>query len=304
MYDEIDYLGGATGGPALRDVFRIGRTYWNQTFIAANQSSWSVMPSDGFFGLAFSSIAEPSTQTAVETLMQDGLLDEHRFAIYYGTEFNDTNGAPGKGVITVGGSEERKYVDGPINWLPVQKDLDGTVYQLWRSTLRKISGSRKVAPGQGSSFNGSVEWAAGQANSVFDTGSGGGISIPSAQVDAVYESIGWSFPAILNGSHIPLCSEFNSSWSVTFSYSDDGVRYHDLTFSGDQLARPGFANRADACWPPFDAQYGSDSLVLIGQPILRLFYTIFDFGSTRVEDYKPRIGFGKLKKEFCAPVGH
>lgn len=36
----------------------------------------------------------------------------------------------------------------------------------------------------------------------------------------------------------------------------------------------------------------------MGKVLLRQFYTVYDFGATEVEAYKPRIGFGKLRKEF------
>ncbi|KAK6850009.1 aspartic peptidase domain-containing protein [Apiospora arundinis] len=301
VYNSIGYLGGATGGYTYSDFFEIGDVSWNQTFIAANQSSWSFIPGDGFFGMGFSSIAQPATKTVVETLIEEGLLDEPKFGLYYGKEFEFTGDGPGQGIITLGASEEAKYVDGDMTWLPVRKDLNGTVYQLWRSTLRKFSGSRKAEDGSGlPAFNGTLEWEAGQANGVFDTGAGT-ISVPPGRIAAMYASIGWDFDAILNGRHIPLCSEFNTSWVVTFTFSDDGVSFYDVSITGDRLARNGFAGREDACVPPFDPGE-SEGLVLLGQSFMRQFYTVYDYGSTKVEDYKPLIGFGELKAEFRPPI--
>jgi saccharopepsin len=37
---------------------------------------------------------------------------------------------------------------------------------------------------------------------------------------------------------------------------------------------------------------------LIGTPFLQRHYTVFDFGADKVEEYEPRIGFGRLKKEW------
>ncbi|KAI0206829.1 pepsinogen c [Astrocystis sublimbata] len=301
VYDSVDYLGGKTGGPAVSDKFQLGDASWNQSFIAANDSSWSFIPGDGFFGMSFSSIAQPSTQTIVETMMEGGLLDEPKFAIYYGKEFNFTE--DGEGVLTLGGSKEDQYVEGEMTWLPVRKDqvANGTAYQLWRSTLRQVSGRRDgSADDGGQSFNGSVEFAAGKANGVFDTGAGT-VSLPTQAVSDVYKSIGWDYEALLNGDFLPLCTDFNSTWSVTFTFSDDDVNFFNMSVSGDQLARNGFAGRDDACVPPFDDSE-SEGLALIGQSFIRRFYTVFDYGATNVEDFKPRIGFGQLKKEYQPPA--
>jgi len=292
----------------MSDVFRIGDVSWNQTFIAANESSWGWIPADGFLGMGFSYIAEPSTQTVVETMMQDDLLDQPRFAIYYGKDFPATgNDSAGQGVMTLGGSEEDKYVDGDVVWLPVRKDNvdNGTMaYQLWRSTLRQISGHRSADPATGEPpYNGSVNFAPGKANAVFDTGAGT-ISLPTEALRPIYRSIGWDYDAVLTGSVIPLCSDFNDTWSVTFTFSgmnDDGIEeFTNVTVRGDQLAEGPFAGRNDACIPPFDSSF-SEGLALIGQQFIRRFYSIYDYGSRTVEEFKPRIGFGQLKAEWQPP---
>ncbi|KAK8111701.1 uncharacterized protein PG998_008158 [Apiospora kogelbergensis] len=300
VYNSIGYLGGATGGFTYSDIFEIGDVSWNQTFIAANKSSWSFIPGDGFLGMGFSSIAQPATKTVVETMIEDGLLDQPRFGLYYGKEFEYTGDGPGEGIMTIGGSKEDKYVDGDMTWLPVRKDLNGTVYQLWRSTLRKFVGSRRVDDGGQPSINGTLEWEAGQANGVFDTGAGT-ISVPPGRIDAMYKSIGWNYNALIDGRYIPLCTDFNTTWSVTFTFSDDGVSFYDVSITGDRLARNGFAGREDACVPPFEASE-SEGLVLFGQSFMRQFYTVYDFGDTKVENYKPLIGFGELKAEFRPPI--
>ncbi|PQE10516.1 pepsinogen c protein [Rutstroemia sp. NJR-2017a BVV2] len=297
IYDSIDYLGGNTGGPAKTDMFRVAGTSWNQSFIAANMTSWANIPGDGFLGLAFSSIAQPRTETVVETMIQEGVLDKPKFAIYYGKEFLSTGDGPGEGTLTLGGSEEAKYVDGDMTWVPGRKDNDSTVYQLWRSTLREAWGTYEGS--DGATVNSEpVQYEPGKANGVFDTGAGV-IAVPKAAVDALYRGIGWpGFQAILKGDFIPLCSYFNASWSVTFSFSDDGIEYSNVTMRGDQMhSQPGFAGREDACEPPFQDS-DSDGLFLLGQSFLRGFYSVFDFGATMVEDYNVRIGFGQLKKEF------
>ncbi len=262
---------------------------WEQTFLAANTSSWSVLPADGFLGLAFSSIADAGTKTLVETLLGDGLLDNPRFALYYGRELNDTGGAPGEGVLTIGASEEDKYVDGELTWIEPLQQLDGQ-YQLWRTNMVSLFS-------EGVSSNGSlgpIEF--GGAWAVFDTGAGG-ITIPDSLAVSVYESIGMNWTAIISGQHIPLCSEFTSDWSVSFQFGDY-AHPATITLTGDQLARPGFADGSpDHCWPPFDTE-STEGLFLFGTPYLQQLYSVFDFGARELAAYNPRIGFGHLKKQF------
>ncbi|EJT75178.1 hypothetical protein GGTG_05115 [Gaeumannomyces tritici R3-111a-1] len=105
-------------------------------------------------------------------------------------------------------------------------------------------------------------------------------------------------------ANMPLCSEFNASWAVTFTFSsgdDDGRRFRNLTVRGDQLATSGFADRDDACFPPFDSSE-NPRLALFGRNFLHRFYTVFNYGASSVEEFKLRIGFGQLKSEFQPPA--
>ncbi|PLB54876.1 acid protease [Aspergillus steynii IBT 23096] len=286
---SMDYFGGVTGGPTFEDKFSVpvgDKAFtWRQSFLSADQSSWNNLGADGFMGLAFNSISDGNTTTVVETLMQQGQLDEPRFGIYYGTEFNQTGSNP-DGVLTIGGSREDKYVDGEITYVPLRFET----HEVWRTVLSSITGTTENG-GKKKSASNSLGFL---GNAVFDTGAGS-ISVPNSIVDEIYESFGWDYEAILHGKHIPLCSEFNSTWSVTFNFGDGNLD-PNLTMTGDQFARPGFAYRDDACYPPFE---GSDNegMALIGTPLMQQFYTIFDFGGKTADDFHPRIGFGQLKKE-------
>ncbi|GAB1218070.1 hypothetical protein ATERTT37_007316 [Aspergillus terreus] len=295
IYGYIDYTGGVTSGPGMADMFGLPAgapgehgLRWNQTFMAADQSSWQFIPADGFLGLAFSTIAEAGATTLVETLMQKDLLDEPRFAIYYGTEFNTTSSDPA-GVFTIGGSHEDRYTDGELTYVPLRQEAE---FQVWRTNLSSITGTGKLA-GQKSRSTTSQLGEYGRA--VFDTGSGY-FEVPPNVIDDLYESIGMNWTAIRHGDHIPLCSEFNSSWSVTLNFGESETD-SKVTMTGEQLARPGFAYRDDACYPPFDDS-GVEDLALIGTPMLHQFYTVFDFGAKEVANYSPRIGFGNLKDDF------
>jgi hypothetical protein len=255
---------------------------WNQTFLAANESSWRFISADGFLGLAFSTIAVANTTTVVETLLQQGHLDETRFGIYYGKEFQNTRANP-EGVLTIGASREEQYAEGDLTYVPLRPEIE---YQVWRATLSSVTGTSNAGEKQATSKLGD------SGRVVFDTGAGS-LQVPSNLIGDIYASIGMNWTAIIDAGYVPMCSEFNSSWSVTFNF---GESEHDpkLTLTGDQLARPGFADNKDACFPPFDDS-GSEDFGLFGTPLLHQFYTVWDFGAADVANYQPRIGFGKLK---------
>lgn len=291
---SIDYLGGLTAGDGVEDVFYVPsqpNTTWTQSFLAADQSSWSNIPADGFMGLAFTTIADANTTTIVETLMQANVLDEPRFGLYYGTETNDTGGVAGDGKLTFGGSHEELYAEGDLKWATLSAPADNA--QLWRVNMQYAVGhapDNTTAGTAGSTVTLSGAWG------IFDTGAPR-ISVGDAYIEKLYTAIGMNWTAIIGGDHIPLCEEFTDAWSVEFNFGDS-YDPTTITLTGDMLKTPGFATGEDKyCWPPFDTS-GTDGLFLFGGEFLQKFYTVFDFGAFQPADYAARIGFGELKEEY------
>ncbi|KXJ87661.1 aspartic peptidase domain-containing protein [Microdochium bolleyi] len=311
---RIEYTGGdALTGNVVQDVFHDEKgmlpDYWNQTFLEVNHSSWRFITADGFGGFSFSSIAEPNTTTIMETLLWDGRLDDPRFSLFYGTSL--ANDGAQDGILTLGGSHEDKYVDGEMLYVPLRKE---TPYQLWRTRLLSIN--VLVAGGANSTIvwnhgkaptttdpagtepaaNKTVSFAAYNADYarvVFDTGAGR-ISLPEDAMLDVYSALGWDYYALLQGQQRWTCAASNSSWALSLTIGDPDVESGVYTFTqrGDEVYIPG-----DQCQPPFDGS-GVQGFGLIGAAFLRRFYSVYDFGADKVEDYKPRIGFGRLKKEY------
>lgn len=293
-YATIGYLGGETSGSGVTDIFSVPSSpnvTWTQSFMAVNESSWFNIPADGFLGLGFSTIADANTTTIVETLMQDGLLDKPRFALYYGTETENTGDGPGNGKLTFGGSHEDVYVEGDLLWSDLEYADDQA--QLWRVNMQYLIGTKPSNSTSGSTQ--STITAVGDWG-VFDTGAGR-ISVPDWAIEDIYASIGMNWTAIINGDHIPLCTEFTDAWSIEFNF---GSPYTPtvITITGEMLKVPGFATGEDKyCWPPLDTS-GSDGLFLFGNEFLQMFYTVFDFGAFEPADYAARIGFGVLKEDY------
>jgi|SRR5690242_8008733 len=306
-FSRIPYVAGdGVAGAAIRDVFSTGdgSFEWNQTFLSANESSWRWITADGFLGLGFNSIAEANTSSLVETLLWDGQLDEPRFSLFYGTNLADEEEQ--NGVLTIGGGEEEKYVEGEVVYAPLRKE---DPYQLWRAPLRSINilvarepnatvimktgslpdttDAEGVWPSANTTW---PQWSVGTA--VFDTGAGR-IALPDENLAAVYFNLGWNLTKLMNGGERMECQHLNASWALTFTLGE-GAEEDDVSFSirGDEFTRPG-----DQCMPPFDNS-GAPGFALIGAAFLRRYYSVYDFGATKVEEYAPRIGFGRLKKEW------
>ncbi|GKU07855.1 pepsinogen c [Fusarium langsethiae] len=286
---NIDYLGGRIVGPTVQDKFAAGGLKWDSKFIAANESTWSSLAADGFMGLAFGSIQDGDATPIFESLMEQKLMDRPRFGIYYSAAEDDNGtGEPGKGLLTLGGSREDKYVEGDLITIPLT--TSGSDFDLWRSIIHSVAGKQDKTnqTEQRTDTNG--------MSVVFDTGASG-ITFPKSMINDIYESIGMNYTAILKGEHIPLCSEFTKDWSVTFEigyYGDE----KNVTIRGDQLRRPGFANREEACWPPIED--GPEGYALVGTLFLRSFYTVWDYTQFPSEAgfISPKLSFGYLKEGF------
>jgi saccharopepsin len=305
LFDRIPYLGGDVAGAATLDVFSdpAGTLEWNQTFLSVNESSWRWITADGFLGLGFNSIAETGTTNFVEPLLWDGKLEDPRFALFYGTNLGDAGEQDG--VLTIGGSHEDKYVDGDVVYAPLRKE---DPYQLWRAPLRSINvlAGRKnntltIRNGELPSIPGGCiypcanttfpMYSSGRA--VFDTGSGQ-ISLPDDIIDAVYYNLGWNQTKLMYGEERMECQHLNSSWAISFTLGESEDGGEDVSFSirGDELKSPW-----KQCMPPF-TNSGDYDFALIGTPFLQRYYSVYDYGADRVEDYAPKIGFGRLKKEW------
>lgn len=119
------------------------------------------------------------------------------------------------------------------------------------------------------------------------------ISIPNDQIEAMYDLTPFSYADILSG-YRPLCSDFNDTWSISFTmgFYGEGVTFN---LTGDQLAVPGYQDD-DHCFPPFNPWDSYNTI--IGQHWLSNFYAVFDFGSFDPEIYDIRVGLAPLKKEY------
>ncbi|RAL10252.1 pepsin-like aspartic protease [Aspergillus homomorphus CBS 101889] len=285
--DSIAYTGGTIDGFGASDILSIPGTNvsYRQTFAVATASTWSALGADGFLGLGSSTIAFKNTTAPFEQMMQDGLLDKPRFAIYQGTGVSTTSqpNPVNNGVFTFGGSHEDIYADGEFQWIQMESP-----FEVYKTGFHGVQGHNITADGKNQSGQ-LLNW---YGDVVFDTGASS-ISISESHIDEVYAMTPFSYADLLNG-YRPLCSEFNDTWSVSFTVGFSGEAA-TFTLTGDQLAVPGYVDD-DHCFPPFNS-WNSENTIL-GQHWMQNFYMVFDFGSFDPESYNIRLGIAPLKKEY------
>lgn len=119
------------------------------------------------------------------------------------------------------------------------------------------------------------------------------IELPESQIDAAYNMTPWTYAQLMTG-YRPLCSDFNSTWSISFSFGPANA-FKTFTVTGDQLATPGYVDD-EHCFPPFNS-WSSDNVIL-GAQWMGNFYSIFDFGSFEPSEYDLRVGFAPLREEY------
>lgn len=80
---------------------------------------------------------------------------------------------------------------------------------------------------------------------------------------------------------------------MTFGEGDDTSGDVSFGLRGDEFPTPGDPQ----CMPPVDPS-GSEGFALVGHTFLARHYSVFDYGGEKVEEYKPRLGFARLKREW------
>ncbi|RAH50591.1 pepsin-like aspartic protease [Aspergillus brunneoviolaceus CBS 621.78] len=284
---SIEYSGGTVEGYSASDILSIPGTNvsYRQSFLVATDSTWAALGADGFLGLGSSTIAINNATAPFEQMMQDELLDQPRFAIYAGKGVSTTSepNPENNGVFTLGGSHEDIYADGELQWLQTESP-----FEIFKTGLYGMQGHNTTSDGK----NQSSELLNWYGTAIFDTGASS-IEIPEQYIDEVYAMTPFKYSDLLNG-YRPLCSEFNKTWSVSFTIGFYGEA-PTFTLTGDQLAVPGYQDD-DHCFPPFNAWNSFNTI--FGQHWMQNFYMVYDFGSFEPESYNIRLGIAPLKKEY------
>ena len=206
---------------------------------------------DGILGLAYDNIAVNKVVPPFYNALNQGLLDEPKFAFYLGDVSKDKNAEGGE--ATFGGVNKDRY-SGDITWLPVRRKA------YWEVKLNGL--------GLGDEFAELENHGA-----AIDTGTSL-ITLPSGLAEIINAQIGakksWS------GQYTIECNTRDSLPDLTFNL--DG---YNFTISAYDYTLEVSGSCISAITPmDFPAPVGP--MAIIGDSFLRKYYSIYDLGNHAV----------------------
>jgi hypothetical protein len=299
---NITYGLGSSAGTYGTDVATIGGvSVANQTIglatttssvvsLSANStSSTNPQAINGILGLAFPSLTDSSTKTNasynpfVFNLLDQKLITDPVFSVY----LSPYNQAGWTGEVTFGGTDSTKY-RGEVTYVPVApltSQTQGTEYFYWMVYAAGLG----VTNSPVQDIQGTV---ASVAAFIFDTGTTF-TYFPTATAQNIFTSMTGSSPLTIDastGAYIVECS-IGSTSSAVFQLkllSSKTSTANPIILNiplSDLLIPVGTASDGSTVCTfgivPQDATVGS-GLYIIGDSILRSFYTVYDMSAARI----------------------
>lgn len=257
---SVSYLSGSVSGSyanavidlagANLDSFKLG--------VASTVSlgGYSSMLFDGVFGLAWPSLSD--TDSVVPALFASGQIPSNLFTIYLSPDKGD-------GELSLGGVDTSKFT-GDIAYMTLTKQSWWTV---------KLNG---LVVG---SFAQIVEKAAYSV--IIDSGSTLIIGPSTEIIDmvaAIQESgVGVKTDSLNN--YFVLCSASASVPSINITMSGSDNQQYYFVIPGQALVMAGSSGYCQLALQGMSSSSGFSDWVL-GDPFMRSFYSVFDYGSSRV----------------------
>jgi len=249
---EIKYGTGEMKGFVVHDVITIGELQCELDFAAATNEpglTFKVAKFDGILGLGWPSIAVDGIVPVMQRLADERIIDSYMFGFYLQSD------AKKSGKLTIGGYDKSKATN--ISWVPVTQE------NYWSVNMQKLSFGGVVAT--------NVTWA------IVDSGTSILVG-PTADVTAIAKQFGATY--IANNEYQVDCDATLPDMEVTLG---SGAHAVTLTVKGDDL-------RIKVCRFKIICECllgisGMDlkmPLWILGDVLMRDFYTIFDFGNARV----------------------
>ncbi|XP_022359235.1 gastricsin [Enhydra lutris kenyoni] len=207
---------------------------------------------DGIMGLAYPALAEGRSATALQGLLQAGLLSSPVFSFYLGRGMSSQNGA----VLIFGGIDHSLH-SGPIYWAPVTQEC------YWQIGIEEfLIGGHATG------------WCSQGCQAIVDTGTSP-LTVPQQYLSALLQATGAQ--ANQYGQFTVDCNNIQNLPTLTFLIS--GVHfslpYHSYIFTGNGVCTIG----VQATYLPSSS---GQSLWILGGVFLRSYYSIFDIGNNRV----------------------
>jgi len=250
---NIQYGSGPVAGFLSADDVTVGSiTVKDVTFAEINNvkglgPAYGVGKFDGILGMAWQSISVDNIPPVFEYMLHQGLVTDPVFAFYLPSK----SGAVGE--LTIGGTDPSHYT-GDLSCIPLTSET------YWETSFE--------------TFNiGGDAFDLGTTKGVFDTGTSL-IAIPSDKVAALATKLGAK--PFAEGEYTIDCSKVASLPDVSFDFAGTTI-----TLTGSQYVLTvetecllGFAG--------IDIPAPAGPLVIIGDPVIRAYYTEFNWGQKSV----------------------
>jgi len=258
---SIQYGTGSMKGFVVHDMVKLGPVQTDVDFACATNEpgrTFQAAKFDGLMGLAFPTISVDGVVPVMQKLYKDGKLDDPVFAFYLNDDDNK------KGELTLGGIDKDRMKDGKINWVQVTSETYWT-----------------VALG-GMTVNGKSVTSV--PNAIVDSGTSLIVG-PKREVKALAEMAGAT--EVAAGQYSVACSQTLPDMQVSVGSGDSKF---DFTITGEALKiKICVAKVICQCLFGVAGMDLPEPLWILGDVMMREYYTIFHFGEKRV-------GFAELNK--------
>lgn len=248
----IQYGSGPVSGFLSADSVGVGAvTVTDQTFAEVNNVkglglAYSVGKFDGILGLAFPAISVDHIPPVFVSMVAQGLVPEPVFAFY----LSDTAGVDGE--LDFGGIDPLHFT-GDLSYVPLSSET------YWEVTLGGIN------------IDGASQTKTTKA--IVDSGTSL-IAGPKDEVKALAKAVG-AFP-FLHGEYLINCDKLKTGKNVDIMLG--GKNYtltpKDYIIPDASLCLFGFVG--------IDVPAPAGPLWILGDPFIRKFYTVFDYGKKRL----------------------
>lgn len=243
---DIRYGSGPVSGFVSADTVTFGGVTVKKQLFAEITEVTGLGPAydkfDGILGLGFDSIAVNQIPTLFGRLVATKAIEEPVFSFYLGTDAD--------GELMVGGSDPERYT-GSISWVP----LESKTY--WQVALDAFT-----VDGPGGKVG-----ASGRASAIVDTGTTL-LVLPPKTLLRVGKAVGATYDSQSGIFVLPSCSVNAPDIVITLNGKDFPLTSKDYIF-----------NDNGTC---FVGAMAGDDLIILGDVFIRKYYTIFDWGNSRV----------------------
>ncbi|XP_075706767.1 gastricsin-like [Rhinoderma darwinii] len=247
----MSYGSGSVSGVFGYDTVAVqGLTITNQEFGLTDTesgSSFYYSKFDGIFGMAYPAMSAGGATTAMQGMLQQGVLNNPIFSVYMGSQ---------SGEVIFGGVDNSLY-SGQILWAPVTQDV------YWQIGIDEFS------------INGQATgWCSQGCQAIVDTGTSP-LTVPQQYMDTLLQSLGAQQGQ--NGEFLINCNNVQNLPPISFTINGNQFPIPPSEYI---IQNNGYCSvGVEVTYLP--SQNGQP-LWILGDVFLRQYYSVYDMSNNRV----------------------